>query len=69
LSALAVGAGASVAVEEGRSLLATVVGQIIAIVRTIISYLMDAINRFIGWAGQHPLASILTVANIAIWVS
>jgi len=61
--------GFSVAGEEVRSLMATVVGQMIAIVRTIISYLMDTVNRVTAWIGEHPLATLLMIANICIWVS
>jgi len=62
-------AGVMGAEEEARSVLGTVIAQILTIVRQIIAYLMDAINRFVGWAGEHPLATLLTIANICIWVS
>jgi len=55
--------------EEARSLLASLVTQIINAVRTAIAYALEVMRRFIQWCGEHPLAAMLTVANIAIWVS
>jgi len=55
--------------EEGKSTIASLITQIINTVRTIIAYVMEIMRRFIQWTGEHPLASILTVANICIWVS
>jgi len=55
--------------EEARSLLGTIVAQIITLVRNIVSYVMEMVRRFIQWSGEHPLATILTIANISIWVS
>ena len=63
------GASVQVASEEARSLMATVVGQIIAIVRTIVTYVMEAVDRITSWIGEHPLATLLMIANICIWVS
>ena len=62
-------AGAQGAEEEARSFMGTLVAQILTIVRTIIAYLMDAMNRVIRWTGEHPLATLLTITNICIWVS
>jgi len=55
--------------EEGRSILASLITQIVNTVRTIIAYAMEIMRRFMQWAGEHPLATVLTVANICIWVS
>ena len=55
--------------EEGRSILASLITQIVNTVRTIIAYTMEVMRRFMQWAGEHPLATVLTVANICIWVS
>jgi len=61
--------GVGGAEEEARSVLGTVLAQILTIVRQIVAYVMEWVSRFIKWAGDHPLASILTIANICIWVS
>ena len=55
--------------EEARSTVASLITQIINTVRTIIAYVMEIVRRFMQWAGEHPLATVLTVANICIWVS
>jgi len=63
------GAEVQVATEEARSMMATVVGQILAIVRTIVTYVMEVVDKITAWIGEHPLATLLMVANICIWVS
>jgi len=63
------GASVQVASEEAKSLMATVVGQIIAIVRVIVTYVMETMDRIASWIGEHPLATLLMIANICIWVS
>ncbi len=55
--------------EEARSTVASLITQIINTVRTILAYAMEVMRRFMQWAGEHPLATVLTVANICIWVS
>ncbi len=57
------------AYEEGRSVLASVFTQMVSIVRTIVNYVLRISSQIIAWAGEHPLASLLLVANIMIWVS
>jgi hypothetical protein len=69
VTGIAVGEG----LEEAKSLLATTIGQILNIIRTIvgtvITYVMDFWNRFLRYTGEHPLGMLLTVSNIIIWVS
>jgi len=55
--------------EEARSVIGTVIAQIITLVRNVISYVMEYLRRFMAWAGEHPLATILFIANVTIWVS
>jgi len=55
--------------EEARSALASLLTQIINLVRNIVAYVMEMVRRFMQWAGEHPLACVLTVANVCIWVS
>jgi hypothetical protein len=55
--------------QEGRSLLASIVTQLVSIVRQILTFLMNLSVRFVEWAGEHPLAAITSVINMAIWIS
>jgi len=55
--------------EEARSVLGSLITQIVAIVRTLIDYALRFFRRFLAWSGEHPLACVLTIANICIWVS
>jgi len=55
--------------EEARSIVASLITQVINTVRTVVAYAMEIMRRFIQWTGEHPLAAILTVVDICIWVS
>lgn len=57
------------AVEEARSVLGSFITQLIAMVRQLIRWLTRTVDRLVVWAGKHPLAITLLVANICIWVS
>jgi len=70
--ALGMGMGQAVAeesIEEARSVLGSLITQIIATIRTILRYVMHLSNRIIEYASQHPLALILLTANVCIWIS
>jgi len=67
--AVAMGAVAEPAMEETKSLLATIFGQLLTIVRQIIDAVLKVTRQVINFASQHPLALTLLVANIMIWVS
>lgn len=69
MAAAAIGAVTSPAVEESRSVLATMIGQLMTIVRQIIDAVLRITRQIITYASEHPLALILLVTNIAIWVS
>jgi hypothetical protein len=62
-------AEAEQAYEEGRSVLASFITQLIAIVRQLIKWVTDVAKRIIEWTAEHPLAMTLLVTNICIWVS
>jgi len=66
---LIAGIGAMGAEEEARSAIATFIAQMITLVRTIITYLMEYVRRIIEWAGEHPLATVLLTTNFIIWIS
>jgi len=55
--------------EEGRSVLASLITQLISIVRTIVNYVLGLVGKFMTWAGEHPLQALLFTANLVIWVS
>ena len=55
--------------EEGRSVLASFITQLIAIVRQLIKWVTDVAKRIIEWTAEHPLAMLLLITNICIWVS
>lgn len=62
-------AGVSGAEEESRAFFATLVAQFIQILRAVLTYVMEYMKRFWEWAGQHPLAATLFIANMAIWIA
>jgi hypothetical protein len=55
--------------EEARSVLATIIANIMAIIRTIINWAIAFFDKIVTFAGQHPEAFLLTVGNLIIWVS
>jgi len=55
--------------EEGRSVLGSLITQLISIVRTIINHVIKVTRQVITYAGEHPLAMTLLVCNVMIWVS
>lgn len=55
--------------EESVSVLGTTIAQIITLVRNIINYVLEYMRKFVSWAGEHPLATILFITNFSIWVS
>ncbi|MEM1562944.1 MAG: hypothetical protein QW734_07885 [Candidatus Bathyarchaeia archaeon] len=57
------------AVEEARSILGSFITQLISIVRQLIRWVSAVVSKVVEWAGEHPLAITLLVANICIWVS
>jgi len=62
-------AGGGIAMDEAKSFLATLVGQIIAILRTFITWALSMFRRIVSFAGEHPEAFTLIVGNAIIWVS
>jgi len=56
-------------VEEARSFLATIVANIISLIRTLMIYVSEIARKIITWIGEHPLATLLMVVNVSIWVS
>ncbi len=57
------------AYEEGRSVLASMFTQMVSIVRTIVNWALKVASQIVAWSGEHPLATLLLVANMMIWVS
>jgi len=55
--------------EEARSVIGTIIAQILTIARTILTYVLEYIRRFYEWAGEHPLAALLFIVDVAIWIS
>jgi hypothetical protein len=55
--------------EEGRSILGSLITRLLAVVHMLIDHVVKVGKQFISWAGEHPLALTLAVANIVIWVS
>jgi hypothetical protein len=55
--------------EEARSVLGSFITQLIAITRQLIRWVTSVVSKIVEWAGEHPLAITLLVANICIWVS
>jgi hypothetical protein len=55
--------------EEGRSVLGSLVTQLIAVVRQIMNYVMSVSREVFRLACEHPLGLTLGVCNMMIWVS
>lgn len=55
--------------EEATSALGTTIAQILTILRTIITYALEVSRRLVAWMGEHPLAALLAIANLAILIS
>jgi len=51
------------------SAVATYIAQIITFVRQIFAYLMEYMRKLLEWTGEHPLASVLLLTNIMVWIS
>jgi len=55
--------------EESRSVIATVIAQIINAIRTCIAYALEYMRKFLEWSGEHPLASLLLLNTIIVFIS
>jgi len=55
--------------EEARSVLGTLIAQIIGVVRAIINLALGVVRQLVTWAGEHPQALVLSVANLCIWMA
>jgi hypothetical protein len=66
---IGVEAEASQIYEEARSVLGTLINNIMAIVRTVINWAIMFFDKIVTFAGEHPEAFLLTVGNLIIWVS
>ena len=61
--------GVSGAEEESKSAVATYIAQVITFLRQVFAYLMEYMRKMLEWAGEHPLASVLFLTNIMVWIS
>jgi len=55
--------------EEARSVLGSFITQLIGIVRQLVHWVTSVVSQVVKWAGEHPLAITLLIANFCIWVS
>jgi len=55
--------------REGQSLLGSITAGLITAIRQILQLMLDLVQRFVNWAGEHPLATTLLFINFTIWVS
>lgn len=56
-------------VGEATSLAGSAIAQVINIVRTVISYVLELVKKLWTWAGEHPLSFAMGVINILILLS
>jgi hypothetical protein len=56
-------------VEEARSVLGSVISQIIAIIRQLISYLKDLFMKLMEYLAENPEYAIMLIANAIIFFS
>jgi hypothetical protein len=54
--------------EEARSVIGSLLTQLIGIARTILTYAIRIARQVITYASEHPLAMIMLVSNIMIWI-
>jgi hypothetical protein len=66
---LAIESEANQIYEEARSVLGTLIANIMGIVRTIINWAMMFFDKIVTFAGEHPEAFLLSIGNLIIWVS
>jgi len=55
--------------EEARSVLGSLVTRLIGIVQQIMAFVTQVARQLMTYAGEHPLALTLTVANICVWMA
>lgn len=55
--------------EEARSVLGTLIAQIIGAVRAVINLALGVVRQLVQWAGENPMALTMGVANLIIWIS
>ena len=67
--AAAVAAVAQTSADEARSVLASLVTQLLALVREIVDHAIKMAKQIIKYLSEHPLAMTLLVCNIMIWIS
>lgn len=65
---VAMGTTTTGAEREAESLAGTTIAQLLTILRNILNWVMAYASKIITWAGEHPLASILLIGNMAIWI-
>jgi len=66
---LAIESEANQIYEEARSVLGTLIANIMGIVRTIINWAMMFFDKIVTFAGEHPEAFLLSIGNLIIWAS
>jgi len=60
---------AGIGQEEARSVLATLIGQILSMVKAIVMWMFDTFKSIMAWSGEHPEAFFLIMGNLVIWFS
>lgn len=55
--------------EEANSAIATTIGQVMAIVRTVIKAVLRYMEKIVTWIGEHPKAASMFFMNLLIWFS
>jgi hypothetical protein len=55
--------------EEARSVLGTLINNIMAITRMIINWAITFFDKITTFVGQHPEEFLLIVGNAVIWMS
>ena len=68
-AAMAAGGITSVATEEAESAIATLIGQVLGIVRSLINTALNLVTEFVKWSGENPKAASLFLMNMVIMFS
>jgi len=55
--------------EEAKSVLASAISQILTLLRAIVTYALEISRKIFSYFGEHPLASLLIITNLAIMIT
>jgi hypothetical protein len=58
-----------IAEEESRSVLASLITQVIGILRQVVDAVLRVARSILAYASENPLAFTLLITNVMIWIA